>query len=42
MAFPLFMIGAMIFRHNVEDVNMGCNVEESSDGMNHFIMTRGK
>ena len=42
MAFPLFMIGAMILRHDAQDVNMGCNVEESTDGQNHFIMTRSR
>lgn len=41
-AFALFMWGAMLAKHDVGDVLMGCTVLESKDGKNHFALMREK
>jgi len=36
LPFPLFMLAAMIVKKGITDVTMGCSVEKSTDGQNHF------
>ena len=42
LEFPLFMIAAMISRTGTAEIVMGCSVERSSDGQNHFALVRRK
>lgn len=39
-AFSLFMIGAMLLRKREPGTRMGCTVEKSTDGQNHFVLMR--
>ena len=36
MEFPMFMIAAMLIKTNADDITMGCQIEKSTDGENHF------
>ncbi len=42
VAFPLFMIGSMLFKRKPSEVSMSCNVEKSTDGQNHFALLTKK
>lgn len=42
LSFPLFMLGTMLLRKGDAEVYMGCNVEKSEDGKNHFTLMRKK
>lgn len=41
-SFALFMVGAMITKHGAGDILMGCSLNESADGQNHFALLRRK
>ena len=40
VAFPMFMLGAMILKKGAAKVRMGCDVKKSKDDDNHFSLTR--
>lgn len=40
LSYPMFMLGAMILKKGDSRVQMGCSVEHSEDGQNHFSMCR--
>lgn len=42
LEFPMFMIAAMLPRLEDEDITLGCSVERSRDGENHFTLLRRK
>ena len=42
MEFPLFMIARMILREHADEIAMGCRMERSEDGQNHFALLRRK
>ena len=42
MEFPMFMIAAMLPKLDSDDIRIGCSVERSDDGQNHFILLRRK
>lgn len=42
LSFPMFMLGSMLLRHGASLCLQGCSVTESTDGMNHFILSRKK
>jgi len=42
MEFPMFMIAAMLPKLDSDDIRIGCSVEPSDDGQNHFILLRRK
>lgn len=42
LEFPMFMIAAMLIQQDYDDLVMGCCVENSSDGENHFRLARRK
>ena len=42
ISFAMFMIGAMLRRGYGTDVTMGCSMEVSADGKNHFALMRKK
>lgn len=42
IAFPIGMIGAMVYKHKAEKVSMGCEIERSPDGQNHFWLMMEK
>lgn len=42
ISFPIFMLAAMILRKGAAEVLMGCCVERSVDGENHFALMRRK
>ncbi len=42
MEFPMFMIASMILRENADEITMGCRIERSEDGQNHFALLRRK
>lgn len=42
LEFPMFMIAAMLPRVDTDDLAMGCSVERSNDGQNHFTLLRRK
>ncbi|MBQ7001327.1 MAG: MerR family transcriptional regulator [Oscillospiraceae bacterium] len=42
ISFPLFMLSAMILHKGAAEVLMGCAVERSTDGENHFALMRRK
>ena len=42
LEFPLFMIFTMLSRSDSEDIVLGCSVEQSPDGQNHFALARRK
>lgn len=41
-SFALFMLGAMITKHDAGDILMGCSLNDSDDGQNHFALLRRK
>ena len=42
LSFGLFMLGAMVLRKGSVKAAMGCSVERSPDGANHFALLRHK
>ena len=42
LSFPFFMIGAMLLRGYDAGITMGCSIESSKDGENHFTLLREK
>ena len=42
MEFPMFMIAAMLPRLDTDDIRLGCSVNRSTDGKNHFVLLRRK
>lgn len=42
LEFPMFMNAAMLPRLEDEDIALGCSVERSGDGENHFTLLRRK
>ena len=42
MEFPMFMIAAMLPKLDAEDIRIGCSVNRSDDGKNHFLLLRRK
>lgn len=42
ISFPLFMLAAMILHKGAAEVLMGCSVQPSADGENHFALMRRK
>ena len=40
LEFPMFMIASMLPRVDADEIAMGCSVERSSDGQNHFALLR--
>lgn len=40
--FPMFMIAAMLPLLDSEDILVGCSIEKSEDGLNHFALLRRK
>lgn len=42
LEFPMFMIAAMLPRVDTDELTMGCCVEHSNDGQNHFSLLRRK
>ena len=42
LEFPMFMIAAMLPKIGANEIAMGCMVEHSNDGQNHFTLLRRK
>ena len=42
LSFSMFMLGAMLLKYQTDDIIMGCAVERSPDGKNHFALMRKK
>ena len=42
LEFPMFMIATMLLRVDADEITMGCIVERSTDGQNHFSLLRRK
>ena len=42
MEFPMFMIAAMLPKLDSDDIRIGCSVNRSDDGQNHFPLLRRK
>lgn len=42
LSFPMFMMGIMLLRYGPSVCLQGCNVTESTDGVNHFVLSRKK
>lgn len=40
LEFPLFMIAAMLPKMDSPDISVGCSIEKSEDGLNHFTLLR--
>lgn len=40
--FPFFMLGAMLPKVSNQSVSLGCSVEKSTDGLNHFALKARK
>lgn len=40
LEFPLFMIAAMLPQLDSEEVSLGCSINRSNDGENHFLLLR--
>ena len=40
MEFPMFMIAAMLPKLDTDDIRIGCSVNRSDDGQNHFVLLR--
>ena len=40
LEFPMFMIAAMLPKLDSDDTSIGCSVEHSDDGQNHFALLR--
>lgn len=36
ISFPMYMLGAILMKNDGMNIAMGCNIEESKDGINHF------
>ena len=42
LEFPLFMIAAMLQKMDSPEISVGCSIEKSEDGRNHFTLLRRK
>ena len=42
LEFPLFMIAAMLPELDSPEISVGCGIEKSEDGVNHFTLLRRK
>jgi len=42
LEFPLFMIAAMLPQLDSPDISVGCSIDKSEDGVNHFHLLRRK
>ncbi len=42
LEFPLFMIAAMLPQLDSREISVGCSIEKSEDGVNHFTLLRRK
>lgn len=42
LEFPLFMIAAMLPKMDSPELSVGCSIEKSEDGRNHFTLLRRK
>jgi len=42
LEFPLFMIAAMLPELDSPEISVGCSIEKSEDGLNHFTLLRRK
>ena len=42
LEFPLFMIAAMLPKLDSPEISVGCSIEKSEDGRNHFTLLRRK
>lgn len=42
LEFPLFMIAAMLPQLDSREISVGCSIEKSEDGLNHFHLLRRK
>ena len=42
LEFPLFMIAAMLPKLDSPEISVGCSIEKSEDGVNHFTLLRRK
>lgn len=42
LEFPLFMIAAMLPKLDSPEISVGCSMEKSEDGVNHFTLLRRK
>ncbi len=42
LEFPMFMIAAMLPQLDSEHISVGCSIEKSEDGLNHFTLLRRK
>ena len=42
LEFPLFMIAAMLPELDSPEISVGCSIEKSEDGLNHFALLRRK
>ena len=40
LEFPLFMIAAMLPKMDSPEISVGCSIEKSEDGQNHFTLLR--
>jgi len=40
LSFPMFMMGIMLLRYGPSVCLQGCNVTESTDGVNHLVLSR--
>ena len=42
LEFPMFMIATMLPKVDADELLMGCRIERSDDGQNHFALLRKK
>ena len=42
LEFPLFMIAAILPKMDSPEISVGCSIEKSEDGLNHFALLRRK
>ena len=42
LEFPMFMIAAMLPQLDSDHVSIGCSINHSEDGQNHFALLRRK
>ena len=42
LEFPMFMIAAMLPKLDMDNISIGCSVDHSEDGQNHFLLLRRK
>lgn len=40
LEFPMFMIAAMLPKLDMDNISIGCSVNHSEDGQNHFLLLR--